>query len=251
MAAAGVVAHAGEINGYDIAVKATLAERPAHWDAVLTLKHTTAGGVTKTRQGSASMKVSSSDNPMRLFKFSAPADIKGTVLLTHEKSVGDDDMWLHLPVLGKTRRIVSSNKKSSFVGTQFAFTDLATPKPQDYTHKVLKQETLDALPCYVLESVPKNESILDQVGYSKIVSWVSTHTFLTIKMEYFDTSGKLLKEQRVRGFVQVSSNPDRWIGSTRSMRNMQNLESSELMLENINAKGSGDEARFNPSTLGL
>ena len=46
----------------------------------------------------------------RLIRFLSPADVKGTGLLTFDYENKDDDMWLFMPALRKTRRIVSTEK---------------------------------------------------------------------------------------------------------------------------------------------
>jgi hypothetical protein len=60
-----------------------------------------------------------------LLIFRDPPDVRGTTLLTHENRGGDDDQWLYLPALRRSRRIGSSNKASSFVGSELAYEDLA------------------------------------------------------------------------------------------------------------------------------
>src|SRR4029079_19354534 len=45
-----------------------------------------------------------------LIVFDAPADVKGTAVLSHAQLAGDDEQWLYLPSAQRTRRISSSNK---------------------------------------------------------------------------------------------------------------------------------------------
>lgn len=68
------------------------------------------------------LQTNGEDN-MRMTRFMVPADVKGTVSLLVEHSVTDDDIWIYLPALKKVRRLVSSNKKDSFVGTDFSYGD--------------------------------------------------------------------------------------------------------------------------------
>jgi hypothetical protein len=42
-------------------------------------------------------------NNQRVLRFLAPADIKGTVTLLNEQTGQDDDMWIYLPSLKKTK----------------------------------------------------------------------------------------------------------------------------------------------------
>lgn|SRR5574340_975605 len=59
----------------------------------------------------------------------------GTALLIHDNA---DDVWLYPPVLGKARRIVSSSRKNSLVGIQFAF---AAAKPGRQLKRVEAETT--------------------------------------------------------------------------------------------------------------
>ncbi|RLA74079.1 MAG: outer membrane lipoprotein-sorting protein, partial [Epsilonproteobacteria bacterium] len=63
---------------------------------------------------------------LKLMFFLTPADVKNTAFLTHdfEDSDKDDDQWLYLPELQKVKRIVSSDKSSSFMGSDFTYSDM-------------------------------------------------------------------------------------------------------------------------------
>src|SRR5688572_14080302 len=75
-----------------------------------------------------------------LVRFSSPADIKGTGFLQIEHSEGDDDLWIYLPALKKSRRLVANNKKDSFVGSDFSYGDILLPKVDPYRHTLWRSE---------------------------------------------------------------------------------------------------------------
>ena len=54
-----------------------------------------------------------------LMFFISPADVKNTGFLTYDydESGKDDDQWLYLPALRKTKRIASGDKSGSFMGS--------------------------------------------------------------------------------------------------------------------------------------
>lgn len=56
-----------------------------------------------------------------LMFFVSPADVKDTGFLVYDydEEDRDDDQWLHLPALGKTKRIASRDKSTSFMGSDF------------------------------------------------------------------------------------------------------------------------------------
>jgi hypothetical protein len=59
-------------------------------------------------------------------RFSAPADVKNTGLLSvdYDDGAKDDDQWLYLPSLRKSTRIASTQKSGSFMGTDFYYADM-------------------------------------------------------------------------------------------------------------------------------
>src|SRR5882762_7011693 len=71
---------------------------------------------------------------MRMTRFLEPADVKGTVSLLIEHAEKDDDIWIYLPSVKKVRRLVSSNKKDSFVGTDFSYGDVIGHKVKEWDH---------------------------------------------------------------------------------------------------------------------
>lgn len=52
-----------------------------------------------------------------LIRFTEPADIKGTGLLTQDRAGGDSNQWIYLPALERVRRIDSNRKGSRFVNS--------------------------------------------------------------------------------------------------------------------------------------
>jgi hypothetical protein len=85
-----------------------------------------------------------------LLIFKDPPDVRGTTLLTHENRGDDDDQWLYLPALRWSRRIGSSNKSTSFVGSELAYEDLAPNEVTKHQYKYLREETLDGVPVWVM-----------------------------------------------------------------------------------------------------
>ena len=154
-------------------------------------------------------------------KFSAPADIRGTAFLQVEHSDGDDDLWIYLPALKKSRRLVASNKKDSFVGSDFSYGDVSLPKVDRYRHTLVRHEPVDGVDCYVIESVPADDAVRTNNGYSRKITWVRTANFVEAKVEYYDLAGRLLKTQRVTRPQLVDQKKERWFALSRDMTNHQ------------------------------
>ncbi|MES2152498.1 MAG: outer membrane lipoprotein-sorting protein [Pseudomonadota bacterium] len=184
-----------------------------------------------------------------LVRFSFPNDIKGTGFLQIEHSDGDDDQWIYLPALKKTRRLVANNKKDSFVGSDFSYGDISLPKVDLYRHALLRSEPLDKHDCYVIESVPANESVSANSGYSKKKTWVRKDDAIEAKVEYYDLSGRLLKTQTTADHLLVEPSPQRWFAKQREMTNHQTGHKTVLKFEKVEAGVAIGDGQFTPRYL--
>jgi len=170
-----------------------------------------------------------------LVKFSTPADIKGTAFLQVEHSDADDDEWLYLPALGKSRRLVANNKKDSFVGSDFSYGDISLPKVDLYQHRLVRSEVVGGEDCYVIESVPKSETTQADFGYARKITWLRKDNFLETRVEYYDLSGRLLKTQLVTGHKLVEPDTHRWMALRREMTNQQTGHKTVFTFDTVEA----------------
>src|SRR5690242_7216985 len=70
----------------------------------------------------------------RIYRFLSPADVQGTSVLVFDYETKSDDVWIYLPALRKTRRVVSSQKSQSFMGSEFSYGDLNIPAIDDFDY---------------------------------------------------------------------------------------------------------------------
>jgi outer membrane lipoprotein-sorting protein len=124
-------------------------------------------------------------------RFTSPASIEGTAFLTWENKDAEDDQFLYLPDLQRVRRIVSSQKSSRFVNTDYTYEDFQSREVDKDNHRILREETYLNYDCWVLESIPKD--IDEDTQYGKRTSWIIKQVYLPIKAEYFDKNGNLVK----------------------------------------------------------
>ena len=129
----------------------------------------------------------------RVIRFLAPSDVRNTTTLLVENPGRDDEIWVYLPALKKARRLASNNKKNSFVGTDLSFGDLVGHRAADWNHKILRQEEYLGVAVTVVESTPKSPEVASDSGYSKRVSWVGKENFISLKVDFHDAGGALLK----------------------------------------------------------
>jgi uncharacterized protein len=180
----------------------------------------------------------------RMIRFVEPADVKGTGVLTIEHSGGDDDVWVYLPALKKSRRIASSEKSASFMGTEFSYADILSPKVEDFTHKLLKSEKYNNTDCYVIESVPVSKKIEEETGYSKKISWIRKDNFVENKVEYYDKAKSILKTLMTDQITEVDAKNHKWISLKREMANHQTNRKTIMEITDVKVNTGLKEDRF-------
>lgn len=171
----------------------------------------------------------------RMTRFMSPSDIKNTVTLLVEHSDGDDDMWIYLPALKKVRRIASSNKSESFVGTDLSYGDVIGHKVQDWQHKIITTENQQGRLCTVIESTPNSKVIADSSGYSKRILWVDNESALALKTEFFNTNQQLLKTSILSQIVNVDKEKSRWQPMLMEVQNVQTGHKTVIEWKNFKA----------------
>lgn len=182
-----------------------------------------------------------------MMKFTSPADVQGTAMLIFDYEDKGDDMWIYLPALRKTRRIVSSEKGKSFMGSEFTNADMSRPNMDDFDYKILSTETYEGKECWKIETICKDEDIEDENGYSKAISWIEKSTNLCHKVEFYDIDGELLKIQRIKKYEKQESG--QYFSFYMEKENMQNGRKSVMIINQFQENSTLPESVFTASML--
>lgn len=179
-----------------------------------------------------------------LTRFNQPADIRGTGFLQVEHSAAEDDIWVYLPALGKTRRLASNNKRDSFFGTDFSYGDILLPAVGKYRHELLRQERVEDADCFVVESTPLDARTRADTGYSRRLTWVDAQTYVERKVEYYDSDNALLKTQTTFDVRETQPDPGRWMPMRRQMVNHQTGHRTSYQFDLFEVSKTLVEAEF-------
>ncbi len=104
---------------------------------------------------------------------------------------GEDDQFLYLPALGRSRRISSRERQDPFVGSDFTYVEILGRRLEDYTYQLLREDSLDGLPVYILASTAKDSN----AKQPRSVSWVDAERFMILRSEIFDSNGELISSR--------------------------------------------------------
>jgi outer membrane lipoprotein-sorting protein len=205
------------------------------FEAVSTLTITDSRGNQRIRNNSMASMSFPDGTEKRIIKFNAPAEVKGTGILIFDYPDQSDDMWIYLPALRRTRRIVSREKSKSFMGSEFSNADMTAPALEDFNYRLLGEESWNQVPCYRIESVPKTDDLEDEYGYSRSVSLIDKNNYLAYRTEYFDGNGDLYKTITNRNFQLLDTENQKYMVTRMEAVNHSNRRSSEMVMEEVAA----------------
>ena len=120
--------------------------------------------------------------------FFQPNDVRRTTFMAWKNPDGDDSRWIYVPSLDLVKPISANDKKSSFVGSDFAYEDVSGRHWSDDAHTLVGEEKLGDWDTYKIESVPKEDDY-----FAKKVTWIDKESMLIVREEYYDKRGELLK----------------------------------------------------------
>src|ERR1039458_4930793 len=107
--------------------------------------------------------------------FTAPAEVKGVALLIVNHPDRASDQWMWTPSLERERRIAFQDRSTRFFGTDFSFEDLEERDVDQSDFKLLGEEKLDGVDCWVIDSRPKEAK---QSQYTNSKLWVRKDHYL-------------------------------------------------------------------------
>ncbi len=155
--------------------------------------------------------------------FRRPSDVRKMVFMVWKHPGRDDDRWLYLPALDLVKRIAASDKRSSFVGSDFFYEDVSGRSIEEDEHELV--EITDKY--YVLNNIPKDP---DSVEFSSYKVWIDKKTFLPMKAEYINKAGK---KYRVIEALEVKKIQDYPTVIHSRVKNLETGSQTELFFSNI------------------
>jgi outer membrane lipoprotein-sorting protein len=120
--------------------------------------------------------------------FFEPNDVRRTTFMAWKNPDGDDSRWIYVPALDLVKPLSSNDKKSSFVGSDFAYEDVSGRHWSEDTHTFLREEEKAGYQTYVIESVPTQDDY-----FAKKTTWIDKASGLVVREEYVDGKGAELK----------------------------------------------------------
>ena len=192
------------------------------------------------------------EDKLKVMFFLSPADVKNTAFLTHdfEDSSKDDDQWLYLPELQKVKRIASSDKSSSFMGSDFTYSDMTSRNVEDYTYKIMKEPTVNGHKTWQMLVTPKSNKTIEETGYTKSIVFVRQDNFVIVQAVHFIKAGQKLKYMKIKGLKKIDGI---WTATEMQMitklKNKKIAHKTIFKFSNIKYNQNLEESFFTTRTL--
>ena len=175
------------------------------------------------------------NDTLRLQFFKAPADVRGTGFLTFDYHAGnrDDDQWLYLPDLRKTKRIATSDKSSSFMGSDFSYADMTRRVLDEWEYRLVKEDRVGPDPVWIVEAVPVSAEVEDRYGYTKSYVYVRQDNFVVVRGIHLLDKGNKIKYMEVKNLDRFDGI---WVATEVWMKTTQDkktLHRTKLLLSDV------------------
>lgn len=134
--------------------------------------------------------------------FKAPADVRRQVFMVWKKvrPGQNDNRWLFLPALSLVKPIAPSDKRTSFVGSDFVYEDVSGRALWEDKHELIGETGRH----YLIKNTPRNPRA---VKFSTYTVTIDKKTFLPVKAEYLDKNGKPFRRVRALEIKRIQGYP--------------------------------------------
>ena len=182
--------------------------------------------------------------------FKSPADVKNTAFLTYDYDDGakDDDQWLYLPALKKVKRIPSTDKSSSFMGSDFSYFDMTDRDLENYDFKLLKETKVRGHDAWMIESTPRNQKVINESGYEKSIAIIRKDNYMVVRAINFMTNGK----KKYLDLKKIHEQDGVWLVDEMTMttkKGKNTLHKTVLTFSNVTLNGAIEDDVFTTRRL--
>ena len=179
-----------------------------------------------------------------LGRFTFPEYLRGTTLLVIENRDRSDDHFVYLPSHQRIRRIASSQRADSFMGTDLTYEDFERRYVDDYTIDRQSTGVVGEEPVFVIAARPKFDS-----AYEVTEFYIAKSDFAILEIRYYQ--GDL---ERLAKILYAPRSGTRMIGghvlaTVMRMENLLRRTETAVRFEQITVNPALDEGLFTSSAL--
>jgi len=163
-----------------------------------------------------------------LVRFTDPASIRRTGLLSIERQDGSVDQWIFIPAARAVRRIPGERKGDRFAASDFFYEDILLRMAAGETYRWVSAETLEGQPVDLIESSPSRSQTS---VYSRRLFWIDLNKKIPLRIDFFQ-EGEATPFKRFETLDTVLRS-GQYIISKAVMRDLETGHASYLQSESI------------------
>ena len=235
-----VTAYTFAITGLELAELLESRKKPNDIKSINTMTLINKDGKTKILE---LVSMSKDDSEKQMIWFLKPKKDKGIAFLKIEHDDDDDFMTMWLPGFSRFKRIKSSQKSDSFMGSDLSFEDLSNRTISDYNYRIIELDENNNGWLY-LESIPKEVDSEYSKHITKIQE-VEAGIFIVIEESSYDKNNELLKT-KIFNFKKIDSY---YIMDRLKVENVKKNHSTLLTVNEISLNNNFEDSKFSQRSL--
>jgi hypothetical protein len=214
--------------------------------STVALTITEKNGAVRTRKLNMITKSYDDGTIKRMVKFLDPADVRGTAMLIIDNKDNQDDMWIYLPALKKTRRIVSTEKGKSFMSSEFSNADMSSGSNADFRIRHMPESGKGG--AWIIESVPVSDDKADEYGFSRKITYLEIGSLKTRKIDFYNFDDELFKTIEIVA-TQPLAGKEGYVMTDMFAKNHLNGRSSRVKFDQVNTSATIADNTFSVESL--
>ena len=228
-------------NGLEIMQKVYSRDTGDDMKANLTMEISNSRGSTRERSITQIRSVEDGIEKKLMF-FTSPSDVKDTGFLSISyPSDKDDDQMIYLPALKRVKRIASSSKNDSFMGSDFTYDDMGARNPAKDTHSIIKEDVVNNVDCYVVQSIP----VTQEGDITKTLNWIAKDGSFGLKKEFYE-GNTLVKTLTINESTLIDSII---VITDMTMKNIEKGTQTRITLDDVSFNNNFNDSLFSERQL--
>ncbi|MEP2600052.1 MAG: outer membrane lipoprotein-sorting protein, partial [Paraglaciecola sp.] len=138
--------------------------------------------------------------------------------------------------LRRVRRISASDRGDYFLGTDLTYEEIKKEGKYDlseYNTKLIGQENDNQQLLLKVELTPKTKQLSEELGYSRLITYVDPNIWMSRKIEFWDTNGNALKTIENLHITQIDGY---WTVTEIAVKNHKTQHTTRMMFFDIDYK---------------
>lgn len=236
-------------TGLAIMTEVDAQEDPPVMAADMTMTLIDRNGNQRVRRLRSLSKTFAEADRQRLF-FLEPADVRGTgfLVVDYHDAERDDDQWLFLPSLNRSKRIASSDQSGSFMGSDLSYADLASRNLEDWTYELLREDNVADEPVWLVRATAANDDVVETTGYTESLLYVQQSNHRVIRAIHTEGSN----ERKLLNIPEWEQRDGYWLPKVMQVASQEGGETvhrTQLTFSNIDLDADAPDAEFSTQRL--